>query len=719
MKKNIDIDNNIIFDEETYFKKREVVSSFFSDESYTMQTTKQLVTKLGIKDMSLFVKILNDLETEGIIYLDDSNRWVSCKDDIVKCIYQAKTTKFGFGISAFGDIYIASTFSKEAMNNDEILVKITLKTSDKSKRREGQVLKIIKRNTSKIIGRYIKNSNFGFVEPIDNKINDIYISKKNSTNIEDGQIVEVKITKYADIKGRAEGKIIKVIGNKDTPNIEVKALYSSYGLDTMQNFSTLVQQELENISDSVSETEKQGRVDRTSDNIYTIDSEDAKDLDDAISVKKIDDKYILSVYIADVSYYVADKTYLDQEALARATSIYVPGSVIPMLPQKLSNGICSLNAGVDRLALALDMTIDKLGNVVQSNIFKAVINVKKKMSYEKVFKVLNVEDLEVLKEYKDYEKDLFLMKDLALILNKKRIEDGCINFDIPETKIMLNEVGVVTDIKAYDVTIANKIIEEFMLVSNMTVAQKFFFLDLPFIYRIHEKPEEERLRDLNEILSNYKKRIKGIKNIHPKALSLVLEEIEDSEDKKTVASFMLRTLKLARYSEECLGHFGLSAKYYCHFTSPIRRYPDLFIHRVISSYLENNCVLPDSLFSKYLKQAQKYAKISSDAEKQSTIIERDFDDLYIALYMSNFIGKEYSAIVSSTTSFGMFVRLDNTAEGLVAFDDMPNDDYYIFDEVHHQLIGRKSSKVFKVGDKINVQLIRSDVKSKRLDFKVI
>ena len=341
------------------------------------------------------------------------------------------------------------------------------------------------------------------------------------------------------------------------------------------------------------------------------------------------------------------------------------------------------------------------------------------MSYEKVYKVLNNQDEEVLKEYKDYIDDIFLMKELALILNKKRRENGSINFDIPDTKIVLDENGEVIDVKPYNKTIANDIIEEFMLAANMCIAKTFFFLDAPFIYRIHEKPDEEKLRDLNLILANYKKRIKGIKNIQPKVLSKLLDDFSSEEEKEVVSKYMLRSLKLAKYSNECEGHFGLAAKYYCHFTSPIRRYPDLFIHRVISDYLENGYTLPDEKYSKYMMQAPRYATISSEAEKQATNIERDFDDLYKVIYMERFIGNEFFGIVSSVNSFGMFVKLENTVEGLVPFEKMPGNDYYIYDEARKILVGKNTNKTFKVGDRVKVELIKCDVKSKQIDFSIV
>ena len=706
-----------------YIRRKEVLTSFFLDSKYVPMTLKQISKFFNVKkdEIDMLENILNDLELEGIVYIDDSKRYVllSNTSKFEKCIYKAKSSNYGFGITSVDEyIYIGSGMSNGAMDGDDVLVEI-LKEKIEDKKREGRIVKILKRNTVKLIGRFIKSKNFGFVEPIDDKLDDIYIPKKFSQNIKDGSMVEVKIKKYATKTSKAEGCILSIIGNENTKNIEVEALYKSYGLDKMEKFNKLVESELKKIPSKVSENEKIGREDRTKEKVYTIDGEDAKDLDDGVFVKKINDKYILSVYIADVSHYVKDGTNLDLEALTRGTSIYIPGTVIPMLPKKLSNGICSLNEGVERLSLAIDIIYDSNGNVLDSNIFKAVIKVTKKMSYEKVYKVLNNQDEEVLKEYKDYIDDIFLMKELALILNKKRRENGSINFDIPDTKIVLDENGEVIDVKPYNKTIANDIIEEFMLAANMCIAKTFFFLDAPFIYRIHEKPDEEKLRDLNLILVNYKKRIKGIKNIQPKVLSKLLDDFSSEEEKEVVSKYMLRSLKLAKYSNECEGHFGLAAKYYCHFTSPIRRYPDLFIHRVISDYLENGYTLPDEKYSKYMMQAPRYATISSEAEKQATNIERDFDDLYKVIYMERFIGNEFFGIVSSVNSFGMFVKLENTVEGLVPFEKMPGNDYYIYDEARKILVGKNTNKTFKVGDRVKVELIKCDVKSKQIDFSII
>ena len=717
-------DKSSIFNisKQEYLNKKEALTSFFLDKEYVPMTQKQIANILNIKkeERDILSSILNELEIEGTIYIDDSKRYIPFfKTNFIRGIYQAKSERFGFVTQEYDDdIYIESKFNLGAMNGDLVLAKIT-KESTAGKSKEGEIIKILKRNTSKIVGRFIKSRNFGFVEAIDKKIDDIYIPKKYATNVKDGQFVEVEILKYATDTSKAEGRILSIVSSGNTVKSEVEALYKSFGLDNLENFNKDIKSELENIPNKVKPEDKVYREDRTNRKVYTIDGDDAKDLDDGVFVEKInDDKYILSVYIADVSNYVKDGTALDDEAIKRGTSIYIPGTVLPMLPKKLSNGICSLNEGVERLSLAIDMQIDGNGNIVKSNIFKTVIKVTKRMTYDKVFKVIS-NDNSVKKEYGPYINDILIMKELAVILNNRRKELGSINFDIPDTKVVLDDNQNVIDIKPYNKTIANDIIEEFMLAANMTVAKTFYFLNLPFIYRIHEKPDEEKLRELNEVLANYKKRIKGIKNVKPKVLSKILDEFDNEEEKQIVSTYMLRTLKLAKYSEECQGHFGLAAKYYCHFTSPIRRYPDLFIHRVISDYIAANYNLSDELMSKYLVQARKYAITSSEAEKQATNIERDFDELYKVIYMKNYIDKEFEAVVSSVTSFGMFVKLENTVEGLIPFSNMPNDDYYEYDENRKILFGKRNGKVFKIGDKVKVKLVRCDVREKQIDFLLV
>ena len=716
-----------ILSHEEYMQKREVLTSFFSDKSYVPMTLKEIAHVLSVKkeERNVLKSILEDLENKQVILLDSELKYIPLQSEyIITGKFEAKSKKYGFVNDFKSDlkVYIPQDKINFSLNNDIVLVKLSDRNNSKEKGKliEGEILSVVKRNTTHIIGKFLKSRNYGFVTPLDLSLEDVYIPKKYIKDAADGDIVKVEILKYATKTSKSEGKIVELIGSASDKNVYVKALRDSYNLDEFKNFNDEIIKEADKIQDKVLKEEYINREDRRDDIVVTIDDKTAKDLDDGVSVKKgKDGNYILSVYIADVSHYVKENSKIDNEAINRGTSIYIPNDVIPMLPKKLSNGICSLNEGVDRLALAIDIKIDPLGEVIDSNIFKAVINVKKRMTYDKVYKVLELEDMEVLKEYAPYEEKLFLMKELALLLNKKRMDKGSIDFDIKETKIILDDERQVVDIKPYDITIANKIIEEFMLCANMQIAEKFYFLDIPFIYRIHEKPDEEKLRDLNEVLSFYNKKIKGLKNIHPKALSTILNEINNEEEKQVISTFMLRTLKLARYHHECVGHFGLAAKYYCHFTSPIRRYPDLFIHRVISDMIESSYVLDEEKIQKYKTQAVKYAKIASEMEKQATLIERDFDNLYMCMYMSDKYNIEYEGVVSSITSFGMFVRLENTIEGFVSFSNMPSFEYYEYDEKRRILIGRDTGDIYKIGDKVKVVLSRCSIEQKQIDFEVI
>ena len=449
--------------------------------------------------------------------------------------------------------------------------------------------------------------------------------------------------------------------------------------------------------------------------IFTIDGEDAKDLDDAICVEVNEDgNYVLDVHIADVSYYVRENSELDREALLRGTSVYMMDRVIPMLPEELSNGICSLNAGVDRYTLSITMEINKAGNVVSSDIYKGIINVTERMNYTDVANVLENRDVE---NYTEYIPHLRIMQELANILRQKRKSKGSLDLDIPESKIILNEQGVAIDVKKYELNVANNLIEEFMLIANETIAEKFFWLEAPFIYRVHEVPDYDKIDELNKFLFNLGYKIKGDKdNIHPKSFQQVLERAKGTLEERVVSNLVLRTLKIARYENENLGHFGLASKYYCHFTSPIRRYPDLFIHRIISMYLESGYNLSENQLEKYCKLSKKDAEISSERERIAQKVERDAEDIKKAEYMQDKIGEVYTGVISSVTSFGVFVELENTVEGLIRFDDLGND-FYIYDEKNKHLIGDHTKEVLKIGNSVEIQVTEADKQLRKINFR--
>ena len=582
-----------------------------------------------------------------------------------------------------------------------------------------------------VVGIFKNSRNFGFVIPDNKKVigTDIFISKKDFKKAKNNQKVVVQVTKMPTKDRKAEGKIVEVLGSVNQAGIDMMSLIREY--DLPYEFPEAVKHEAENMEEEVSKSEISNRLDLRSEEIFTIDGEDAKDLDDAVQVKKTENgTYILGVHIADVSHYVREDSFLDREAIIRGTSVYMLDRVIPMLPVELSNGICSLNAGKDRLTLSVIMEIDKNGKVISSDIKKGIIKVTERMSYKGVQTVLdnydkNINEIEdentraIVKKYEKYKEHFKQMEELAHILKERREKAGSLSLDIPETKVILDEDGYAIDITKYELCFANEIIEQFMLTANETVAEKFFWLEAPFIYRVHEEPDMEKVTELNKFLFNFGYKVKCSKEtVHPTAFEEVLRKIKGTKEERIVSNLVLRTLKVARYEAENLGHFGIASKYYCHFTSPIRRYPDLFIHRIISKYIEENYQLSDDEIEKYRGQAEKYAKQSSDREKIAQKVERDSVDLKMAEYLQDKIGNEYDGIISSITSFGVFVELENTVEGLVRFAEL-GDDYFIYDEDRKTLLGERTKILYKIGDKMRIRVIRADKVSRQIDFEKI
>ncbi len=626
------------------------------------------------------------------------------------------------------DIFIAKKNKKDAMNGDIVEVKIIDEKSGSSK--EGAIVQVVQRNTKQVVGTFEKSRNFGFVVPDDNALGtDIFISKSNFGKAKNHQKVVVKITKYPRKGMKAEGKITEVLGYEDETGVDMLSIIKEYNLES--EFQKSVLEEAKRVSKR--EIKKGKRVDLRDKEIFTIDGEDAKDLDDAVCVdKNSDGTFTLGVHIADVSFYVEDGSLLNKEAIKRGTSVYMLDRVIPMLPTELSNGCCSLNEGKDRYAISVIMNIDKKGKVIDSQIFKSIIKVTRRMNYRDVYKIIERQDKKVLEKYEPYISHFDRMKELAIILKQRRLKDGYLSLDIPESKITLDKNGKPIDIRPYETNFANEIIEQFMLTANETVAERFYWLEAPFIYRVHEKPDEDKVKELNKYLFNFGYRIKGkLDDVKPKAFSQILEEVKGKEEERVVSNLLLRTLKVARYEAENKGHFGISSKYYCHFTSPIRRYPDLFIHRVISKYLEginiktNNKneekiydIIDEKAKERLEKQAIKYAESSSDCEQNATKAERASEDIKKAEYMQGKIGEQYEGIISSITRFGMFVELDNTVEGLIRLAEM-NDDYYIYDDLNKQLIGRETKKIYKLGQKVKIEVVFADKQTRRIDFKLL
>ena len=571
------------------------------------------------------------------------------------------------------------------------------------------------------IGTYEKSRNFGFVVPDFKKLpTDIYISKKNNKKAKNGQKVLVQVTKLPGEGRKLEGVILDVIGSADSRDIEMKCLIKEYNVPA--KFPVEARKEAEAINQFIDKKDIPNRVDFRNLNIFTIDGEDSKDLDDAISIYKHENgDYTLGVYIADVSYYVRPGMAIDQEAINRGTSIYMLDRVVPMLPVELSNGICSLNAGEDRFVLAIVMRIGQDGLVKSSKISKGIVNVKERMTYTNVQKILDASDEEITKRYAPYIQDFKLMEELAKVLQTRRNKNGSLNLNIPETKIVFDNEGKVVDIKKYELTFANEIIEQFMLTANEEVAETFNKLEAPFIYRVHEGPDLDKIEELNKFLyelGGYKIKLNEDDEIEPMEYAKILNEIEGKPEEKVISTLMLRTLKIARYESENKGHFGIASKYYCHFTSPIRRYPDLFIHRVISEYLDNDNQISQKKKQKFAKQATSYAEKSSDREKNAQTIEREAEDIKKAEFMEDKIGDIFDGIISGVTSFGVFVELENTVEGLIRFENL-GDDYFIYDEDRKTLIGEHTKRCFKIGDQIKIRVIEASKMLRRVSFERI
>ena len=606
------------------------------------------------------------------------------------------------------DIFVAPEYVKSAMNGDIVSFRVIEAPKD-GMRAEGKIVDVLKRNVKVVVGTYQKSKNFGFVVVDDSKIEDIYIPKNLRGKAKNNDKVVVQIVKYPENNKSAEGKIIEILGKADDTNVDLISVLRMY--DLKQIFPKVVQTEVKDIPQVIHGID--GRVDLRDKEIFTIDGADTKDIDDAISLSKNGDNYLLGVHIADVSTYVRENTPLDKEASKRGTSVYLIDTVIPMLPKELSNGICSLNPNVDRYALSIDMEIDKYGNVINKKIYKSVICSKMQMTYDNVYKV--VEEDEVPAGYEKFKNTLLLMKELALILINKRKSKGAIDFEIPEAKILLDENDKVIEIKPRENTIANRIIEQFMVLANECIAEFFHSKEIPFIYRIHETPDEDKIEKLKIFLNNINYVVDFAEEVTPKDLQRIVEKYKGKEEEKVVSTTILRTMRLAKYSNENIGHFGLALKDYCHFTSPIRRYPDLFIHRVISNYLDKK--IDEKKKAKFAKLAIKFADMSSDAEKKAEEAERELEKIKMCEYMSEHIDEEFDGIISSVTSFGVFVELENTIEGLVHVENM-KDDYYIFDEKNVIMTGKHSKRVLKIGDKVKIKVIAADKMLRRIDFEI-
>jgi len=603
-----------------------------------------------------------------------------------------------------------------AMHNDRVIARMSRKMGN-GKRAEGEIIRIIERVNKEIVGTFESSKNFGFVVSDDKRINyDIYIPKSEFNGAKDGYKVVAAITRWPEARRNPEGRVVEVLGHKDDIGTDILSIIRKYKLP--EQFPKKVLNEADNIPDTVTEEEIARRRDLRDMNIVTIDGADAKDLDDAVSIEKLPNgNYRLGVYIADVTYYVKEGSNLDKEALKRGTSVYLVDRVIPMLPKRLSNGICSLNPNVDRLTMSVFMEIDRNGKVVNHEIFEGVIKTKERMTYSDVSDILEKEDPELIKRYDYLVEDFKLMQELAMVLSKRKDRRGSIDFDFPESKIILDDEGRPIEIKKAERRIANRIIEEFMIVCNETIAEHMYWLKIPFVYRVHEVPDSEKIASFNKFIHNFGYHLKGTsEEVHPKALQDLLRKIEGKKEEHIISTLMLRSLRQARYSPENLGHFGLASNYYCHFTSPIRRYPDLQIHRIIREMLNEK--LQQNRITKLKGIVANAADRSSERERVAVEAERETDDLKKAEYMSYHVGEEFDGIISSVISFGMFVELENTVEGLVRISTLV-DDYYIFDEVNHLFKGERTNKTYRIGDEVRIKVSNVNVSQKEVDFVLI
>lgn len=614
------------------------------------------------------------------------------------------------------DVFIPASEMGGAMNKDRVLCKVT-KGLDGEKRREGTIVKVVERANTQIVGVFQKNKSFGFVIADDKKINqDVFIPFSSTMGAESGDKVVVKIVKWPEGDKKAEGKVVEVLGNKAAPGVDILSVIYKFGLP--DEFPNKVEDAAAQISPEVLDEDLIGRRDLRDARIVTIDGPDAKDLDDAVAVVKLSNgNYLLSVHIADVTHYVKEGSVLDKEAFERGTSVYLVNKVVPMLPRKLSNGICSLNPKVNRLTLSIDMEIDEKGQVVAHDIYESVIKTTERMVYDDVSDIVEGKRLDELKHY-EYLFDFFkTMEDLQKILRKRRDVRGAIDFNFPEAKIKCDEDGRAVDVVKEDRRIANKIIEEFMLIANETIAEHFFWMEMPFVYRIHELPNEEKIENFNKFLAHFGYLIKMKDGeVHPKAIQLLLSKVDGTREEHIINKLMLRSLKQAKYSPLNEGHFGLAAKYYCHFTSPIRRYPDLQIHRIIKESL--NGKINEKRIERLKSIVEGASLQSSERERLAEQAERDADDMKKAEYMLSHVGETYDGVISSVTSFGFFVELDNTVEGLVRVASLL-DDYYYYDENLMQLIGERTKKSFRMGDLVQVIVRRVDVDLREIDFECI
>ena len=698
-----------------YEQRKKMIYDFMCDDMYVPMKIKELAIVLGVKkdQRPQLEQILNELMTEGRIVCSKRGKFSKSEEKKITGTFQAHPKGFGF-VSVEGekeDIFIPESETNGAMHMDT--VEISVSPAVTGRRREGKVLHVLERGMKQVVCTYQLNKNFGFAVPDNPKFGSgIFIPLEGSKGAGNGHKVDVEITLDGKKGKNPEGKVVEILGHINDPGVDILSIVRAYGLPV--EFDPKVMTQVEHVAKPVSEADMAGRMDLRDWQMVTIDGEDAKDLDDAVSLTMDHENYILGVHIADVSNYVQEHSALDTEALKRGTSVYLVDRVIPMLPHALSNGICSLNQGEERLALSCIMTVNPKGEIIDHTITESVICVDRRMTYTNVKKILADHDPEVMAEYEPLVPMFEKMAELAAILRKKRMKRGSIDFDFPETKVILDKNGNPVDIRPYDRNVATKLIEDFMLAANETVAAEYYWRELPFVYRTHEQPDSEKIQKLSTFINNFGYSLHiGSDEVHPKELQKLLEKIDGTSEEPLISRLTLRSMKQARYTVENTGHFGLAADCYCHFTSPIRRYPDLQIHRIIKDSLRGR--LGEKRIGHYTQILPEVAKHASEMERRADEAERETIKLKKVQYMENHIGETFAGVISGVAEYGFFVELENTVEGLVRVTSL-TDDFYQYYEETYELVGEATNRRFKLGQQVRVTVDNCDRIMRTIDF---
>ena len=704
--------------EQTFEKRKKIIYDFICDDFYVPMKLKELAILLQVpkEQRSELKRVMDALEAEGKVHLSSKGKYSKGEAKHIVGTYTAHARGFGFVVveGEAEDIFISEDDANGAFHNDQ--VEVVIKASPQGKRKEGRITKILSHGTTTLVGYFQKNKSYGFVIPDNQRfVQDVFVPLERSKGAVTGHKVVVELTKYGDNNRKPEGKVIEILGHVNDPGVDIMSIVKGYDLPT--EFPEKVLNQAERVAKDVSTADMAGRMDIRDWTMVTIDGEDAKDLDDAISITKEDGNYILGVHIADVTNYVQEKSALDREALKRGTSVYLVDRVIPMLPHTLSNGICSLNAGEDRLALSCIMTINEKGAVIDHRLSETVVHIDERMSYTSVKKILEEEDALEIVRYREFVPMFKLMAELSKILREKRTQRGSIDFDFPETKMILDENGKPVEIKPYDRNVATKIIEDFMLLANETVAEDYFWQEIPFVYRTHEAPDEDKIKKLVTFIHNFGHSMHiSNREVRPKEIQKLLAKVEGTAEDALISRLALRSMKQAKYTPENTGHFGLAASYYCHFTSPIRRYPDLQIHRIIKENLRGR--MNEERREHYDKILTEVAKKSSQRERLAEEAERETVKLKKVEYLSARIGEEFEGVISSITKWGIYVELPNTIEGLIHVTNL-YDDHYNYIEDSYEMVGEHTGKTYKLGQTVMVRVTGTSKVERTIDFELV